>query len=1303
MYQEDNISDKTEFTAYRYHDKKVEQLNDVMDFLNDVPKLTLLPYQEIVGNFMGPDSTYDRLMLKWAPGVGKTLGVINIAMEFIKVQKLSPEPKSVFVLGFSESIFRTELMRFPEFGFITPDELRDIRWIRTHQLTPELQKKKTQIESLVKRRMTNGKNNGLFKFIGYQALVSKLFRVAPGADLKIKASKSVDPDPESIGGSGATGFRGGATGGRLDIDKLDPELLIKYLESGKILVNEEFLKSVDGSLIISDEVHITNNTQRENNWGFSILYILRHVKCKFVGLSGTPFNNNPAEVVFILNLLGHDLKRTDLFKFESGRWKLLPGSLEKIAELSKGRFSFIQDMSGRFPAKKFIGQPLPGTPYLKFIRCSMSEFYQKNYLEVEKQSKSDAIEQENQNIMDFCLPGPNGKGVFASHDIAKLEFEKKDYRQKYGIEVKNGVIRGAICDSDSLKKYAPKYYRMISDVLEFIKEPQKMLIYHKNIRNSGVLFIEEILIRHGFTAEDAIPSQDALCYYCQKPASKHSKTGGADSTDKFESRFPSLRFNNISFFDGGMMNRIVDPEMKSELKKFEKLAGDEPVILETESPELVKTLNKFGFEILEGGSESGIGGTSSRSKVRLIKNVIPEAANELFDVGYTNIDNYLQDMEDPEIKAGFRDLKTRTKSACGGGKCPEFLPIRYVLMHGDMDKNKLTAAMERYNAVSNKLGKHIMIAVGSKKIGQGYNFTAIRKLMVMNRPDNISALKQIIGRGARNMSHADLNPDQQNVNIYLYVNSFAEKGKWTYDERKYMEKVQDYLVIQKIEQVIHENTIDPFIIKSSESSDFDPNFDMLPYTKEIPSQAKIRANKLHYSSFDAYYSRSVINQMIYLIKRLFIEVSPIFTYEDLYRMVVDPPDLTGISYFDFGAAHEDLFLVAIDIILTSESHGGELLLSDPTQKIITNGRFRGIIAKKGVYYCLIQIDEKNNEILHPDSFFRLLKSETTTFIELSSVMKNLDSLYDYDDRKEVFYNKWTGINVMEMESALCDNNTEFHKKFIEEIIEYIFGLITKKKKRSKYHEFYFKMIFYYNIRDIIIWPHTARDFVSNMYSKYFKDPEHEFIADTKSAITELTGHDISTGNLINILKTSFNNSIIQWYPDEAQAFYKKLLNNTLAVYENIIEKAFRRIPSNMLPIGYCVNDVPRFYHPDKGWFDIPDYFETSNYIENDIIIGYDVRVDGAIQNRFKLRNPVHLIKKFKDRRKIETGSICSASKSKTFIFSLLKKLKIDYEPSQNVVSLCSLIRTKLILNELTERQKKSKIKWFYSAWERQGG
>ncbi len=77
---------------------------------------------------------------------------------------------------------------------------------------------------------------------------------------------------------------------------------------------------------------------------------------------------------------------------------------------------------------------------------------------------------------------------------------------------------------------------------------------------------------------------------------------------------------------------------------------------------------------------------------------------------------------------------------------------------------------------------------------------------------------------------------------------------------------------------------------------------------------------------------------------------------------------------------------------------------------------------------------------------------------------------------------------------------------------------------------------------------------------------------------------------------------------------------------------------------------------------------------------------------------MHNIKKYKDTRLIEKGTVCK-SKSKPYLKQIAKKLDVTIPDKVNVDELCVLIRAKLIRFELKERIKKSKVKYFYFHYE----
>jgi hypothetical protein len=182
------------------------------------------------------------------------------------------------------------------------------------------------------------------------------------------------------------------------------------------------------------------------------------------------------------------------------------------------------------------------------------------------------------------------------------------------------------------------------------------------------------------------------------------------------------------------------------------------------------------------------------------------------------------------------------------------------------------------------------------------------------------------------------------------------------------------------------------------------------------------------------------------------------------------------------------------------------------------------------------------------------------------------------------------------------------------------------------------------------------------------------------------------------LKSTIKKSRCDWLPsDQKRKFYKSLTATIELAHSDAKTFAKKGVPANILPVGHFMKKIPRFYHPESGWYEVPDYVNTTiiRWKENPIIVGYDEKSRTGVHVRFKIRNPIQNVRQFKDTRKIEKGSVCS-SKSKEYLFDIARKLKIDIPPKLNVGTLCDIIRARLIKNEIEERKKPdSNIKWFY--------
>jgi len=1152
--------------------------------------LQLHSYQIFVKNFMNPDTPYKRLLIEWETGTGKTIAAISIAMSFIDYYRRESERGllqigTVFVIGFTRQVFKRELFKYPELGFITRSERKRLEELfrkRSFRGTKTDITNYRDFSNKIVKRVSNRKNNGFFKFYGYKEFVGKIF---------ILGDKNIN------------------------ITSMSEEEILNSLSTGKIKFNEELLESFSNSLIICDEIHNVYNSLDKNNWGVAIQSVLDNVpSARAVFLSATPINNSPTEVVDLMNLLlpsKTKLKKEDFFSnIKAGILK--PGALDKIKKLSMGRISFIKDTNPLyFPSKVYLGKSIPGISYLKFTRCPMSQFQYKTYEAVYKGT----ITQDSQYIIDFALPNPKygipeyltrkkkkerkGKrgeepeiGMFQTKQIkSALRSASQEWKEKVGLDWENNMIIGDALEKDRLKRYSNKFYTMVLHVQNSVKKKMgKIFIYHNIVHISGVLFIQEVLKKNGIIMLNATPTGDTLCTH-----------------------------------DGLTMNE------------------------------------------------------HSRQKI----------------------------------------------------KDHEFNPVRFIVAHSEIDRSKMNKDIQRFNDPDNSEGDDIMILVGSKIVKESYDIKAVQNVYIMGRPDNIPTLIQIIGRTVRKNSHKYLPPDQQVVRISIFTSCLPakkkmEKCKMSYEEIKYKEKIGMFKIIQRIDKEFHEGSVDMPVnmylmftdqgkFKSTDPLgpiDFKPDY-------QIPKNFSL--SDMLTTTFETFYEKREMNQIMEMIKRLFIEEDVAWTYNQLFNALKHPPIEWEINVNPHTFS-EGNFQIALARLtwLTQEKYTEHIILPeiketenisekvidtmmDPNDKIILlpNGQ-ACVIVQAGIYYCLMPINTETLEpIIDMEMPYRTIPKLINRNVNIKLYLESLSPEKSFPAKKERFKQKYQNLDLPDMEDAICDFGADFHQIFLEEIIDYIFNLLIGRIRMSKrdFHEFYFKMLYYYDIIGIVIWASTAKDFVEEKYAKYVTEeiPVESIVKKEKQEKIKITRRT----DILRILESSVSTAGCNWCPNPIQEQYCMSLATTLEMVKP--GRKLKKVPANMLPIGHFMREIPRFYDVKTGWTDVPSYLNkvARNWKENNLIIGYDEKSRTGVHVRFKIRSPVHDIKRFKDTRKIEKGSVCS-SKSKTFLLQIANELKIELPKKINVVNLCNGIRSALIFNEIRERNDpKSKLKFFYYYYETQ--
>lgn len=1193
----------------------------------------LKSYQVFVGNYFNPNTPYTRLLLKWETGVGKTIGALRIAMEYIRIYNDLSEnieyTGSVFIIGFTEDIFKRELLSFPQFGFVNEKELRQLHFLRDKGMSGDktAEEQYKDLYSRLKRRLTSRKKNGFFRFYGYKELSNKLFFT------------------------------------KLNITNLEREEIIDKINSGDIVLNHTLLDEFANSLIICDEIHRLYNSIEKNNWGITIETILNyHSSCRALYLSATPLNNSPTEIIDLLNLLLPRnkyalLKREDLF---SDKDELTKEGSAKIEAYLKGRVSFVRDVNPeKFASREIVGEKIPTIDLLRFVRCEMSPFHYKTYKNAVSET---GIPNEGIYITDICLPDPsvsgnpyNSPGVYKTHDVREKYSEaSSEWRKKYDLLLKNNEIGGeALAMDRDLEKISSKYAALVKQLHEDIKSAAgKTFVYHNSKQISGVFFIENVLLANGFIGIDDRSKDDTLCVLCGNIKSKHS-ADQREASVRGGGNIRETQYNNrvvVEFKDKRVWEYVNEGgHMIIHLYEAE-LPHDDSLI---ELADYVKNIDNVLLKICKTDAE--MEETNSR-----FTNLLGFDNLDEID-GYTILSRNPIPIEKKKI-GGF-EIKRMVPSKLNDGHV--FHPARMIVLHGDMDKKDVNFMIDRFNKPSNTDGSSISVLVASRFLKESYTLVAVRNIMVMSRPDNISILLQIIGRAVRDRVHELVYPDQRHVKIRLFVSSIpmiSSKRELSYEERKYKEKVESNKVVRHIEKIMHESAIDGIINEKMIWQQKGDQLDIEPYKSTIHVSAR---DVVKESSFWAYFSKFEVEYLKYMIKVCFITYSRVWKYIDLYKAILEPAFPTTI---DTKYISQELFNIALDSMLyKSDYKTYKPIFMD--SEIINIGSNYYTLVHQDEYYIMVSYDLESKDIfLDVESFTRSTCKMRPSCFSLKEYV-NYDTQHNYQNKKERFVARWGAVELRNMKNAIYSFGADFHVQFIEDVVQYIFDMYTKGKKDSNW-QFYIKIMQFYSLFDLIAYAGTVRSPIREHYSNIV-----EHIATPKESEASAIKEKIITSN-----PTWVTTGMIEKY-------------NFMTHY-----KPNKKIRADVLPVGHFLGKLPRFYI-NGNWNTNAEYSKlTADFKENDIIIGYEERQDGHVDIRFKIRRPIHLMKKHNDQRMIERGSACS-TKSKDELFTICKQLGVLTKQKDSSSDLCDRIKMDLIHRELKSRSSGTKIKWYYMFYE----
>jgi hypothetical protein len=466
---------------------------------------------------------------------GKTLPAIEAASKYtelfqVKYNEISAQigtskfaqneldtlTPSIFVLGATSTIsaFVTELLKYPEYGFITSDEVATLETFRVRRMLETAEY--AEFFNRLKHRITNKAKGGFYVFYGYQTFVNRLF-----SSEKIRL---VDLDKIYLERL------------KTDQDATMYDLITEYVADGTIIINTALVKRFENSLLICDEIHHTWNSDSKNNYGVSIQYLMDNVpSLRAIFMSATPINNSPSEVVDVMSMLtGKQYIKRDLF---TNNKFLRPGALETIRQAFTGKVSFVQDINpALFPSTIFMGETLTILadidnfhkgdlfPYIKVWRSRMSPAMQDALHEII--SKSDKVDEPpysfhkilpaNYTIFDGVFPGQ----IYTKQalGVAAIDARRTGGVTSEGMAFKefkgDTIPTGPFLHADQIGKWFPKYRDVLDILATTFPAQSKAMIIHTKVRTSGVLLIQELLLMNGYISADMYPDDSTICAIC---------------------------------------------------------------------------------------------------------------------------------------------------------------------------------------------------------------------------------------------------------------------------------------------------------------------------------------------------------------------------------------------------------------------------------------------------------------------------------------------------------------------------------------------------------------------------------------------------------------------------------------------------------------------------------------------------------------------------------------------------------------------------------------------------------------------
>uniref|UniRef100_A0A6C0M1P7 Helicase ATP-binding domain-containing protein n=1 Tax=viral metagenome TaxID=1070528 RepID=A0A6C0M1P7_9ZZZZ len=477
------LYEKREFHINRIPESKnIESYDQLKQYRDDAcaGNFQLLSQQNLLANFINPDTPFRGLLIFHGLGSGKTCTALAICEKFKEQVKKYNTKIYILVPGpLNKEGWKDELVK------CTRDTYRK-------EGDSNIIDKNEKEKALCRAKASALQYYRIMSYRGFykKVLGQKIIEKKTDTEGKKKSYKKTEE---------------GEYERELSIDRID---------------------NLNNSIIVVDEAHnITGN-----EYGLALQKVIENSQnLRVLLMSATPMKNLGDDIVEMINYLrpkNDPMMRDKIFSSDKNyNMALKPSGIDYFKKMAQGYVSFYRGSNLLTFAKQVdMGEIPKELLFTSIVRCPMDKFQLTTYNSVKEDKVAaleDALERRSAAVANFAIPGldtsKNVIGYFGREGLSTLRnqlnsnklqvqtkirdmFFSKDINPSDVIyETKNKSLSGLIFKQPYINNFSIKFANCLDNILQLVKgkKGSHTAFIYSNLVKSGIELFEQTLLQNG--------------------------------------------------------------------------------------------------------------------------------------------------------------------------------------------------------------------------------------------------------------------------------------------------------------------------------------------------------------------------------------------------------------------------------------------------------------------------------------------------------------------------------------------------------------------------------------------------------------------------------------------------------------------------------------------------------------------------------------------------------------------------------------------------------------------------------------